>query len=325
MANSVVDKLTDWQNDADSLDTNLPTNVTNMGDNQPGDLDGEFRRVKSEMRDMSLAMSWERWKGLTNLASTGPIAFTYVSAQVFTVNDNFTATNRNVAIVGRRVKALLTGSTLYGTIKSATFSTPDTTITCQWDSGSLDVTLSEIQFGPEPRAYGSEYFLEKQTAVSTGQIDLTTGFASGFTSLHVKLINLVPFIDNTYLVVRLSVGGTFQTGATAYSWIRMGGDITAGPTAQLLAAELDNGVVFASGLGASAGEYLQGELTIYSPATVGPAKQLIWKTSYINEAGRLALLVGNAFLRNGSAVDGIRFQMSLGAILSGDFILTGTK
>jgi hypothetical protein len=123
-----------------------------MDDGQPGDLDGEFRRIKSEIRALSILMSWERWKGLKNLAGTGNIAFTFVNATQFTVNDDFLNVNRNVAVIGRRVKASITGSTLYGSISAASFSSPNTTITVVWDSGSLDATLSEVQFGSEPNA-----------------------------------------------------------------------------------------------------------------------------------------------------------------------------
>jgi hypothetical protein len=151
MANSVIDRLTDWQNDADSVDTNLPNNATAMGDGQPGDLDGEFRRVKSEIRDLSLNMSWERWRGLRNVAGTGVIAFSYASANSFTVNDNFAVPGRNVATVGRRVKIFLSGVTLYGTITGASGGTT-TTILVALDSGSLDASLFEVQFGTESKS-----------------------------------------------------------------------------------------------------------------------------------------------------------------------------
>src|SRR5262252_2522983 len=129
MANPVIDKLTDWQNDANTTDSNQPTNATAMSDGAPGDLDGEFRRVKSEMRDESIIKSWERWKGLLNVAGTAFIAFTYVNQTQFSVNDNFTAEPRLVAQAGRRVRALLGTSTfIYGTILSVQFSAGSTLV-----------------------------------------------------------------------------------------------------------------------------------------------------------------------------------------------------
>lgn len=171
MANPVTDALDDWQNDADAGDTNLPVDGTAMGTGQPGDLDGEFRRVKSEIRAESIIKSWERWLGLKNLAASGNIAFTYSSGTVFTVNDNFTSASRLVAVLGRRVRALLSGSTVYGTITAASFSSPTTTITVAWDSGSMDATLTEVQFGVEGRAVGMiQNVRVSPTAPTVGQV-----------------------------------------------------------------------------------------------------------------------------------------------------------
>jgi hypothetical protein len=142
-----------------------------MGISQPGSLDGELRLLKSEMRKVSIALSWERWIGLKNLAASANIAFTFSSGTEFTVNDNFVGASRLVAVLGRRVRALLLGSTVYGTITAASFSSPNTTITVSWDSGSMDGSLSEVQFGPEGRAVGMiQNVRVSPTAPTAGQI-----------------------------------------------------------------------------------------------------------------------------------------------------------
>jgi len=123
-----------------------------MDDGQSGDLDGELRLIKSEIKGTVENLSWERWKGERNLADTANVAFTFSTATVFTVNDDFVGASRAVAILGRRVRANITGSVLYGTITVASFSSPTTTVTVVWDSGAMDATLTEISFGPELRA-----------------------------------------------------------------------------------------------------------------------------------------------------------------------------
>jgi len=189
MANPVVDKLSNWQNDADSADTNAPVFSTRLGTGEAGDLGGELRRLKSELRSLSLSMTWEHWLGLKNLAATGNVAFTYVGATQFRVNDNFTASNRNVATVGRRVKACITGSTLYGTISAATFSTPNTTITVVWDSGALDNTLTEIMFGPEIKVLSHGYLPGVGTDDHHAKVHSHSGDGSGAVS-HSSLSGL---------------------------------------------------------------------------------------------------------------------------------------
>lgn len=152
MANPVLESLISFQADAAGADSNRPTSGDNAGVGQAQEAMGNLRLLKSEMRSESIIKSWERWKGLKNLAASANIAFTYVSATSFTVNDNFTSTSRMVAVVGRRVRAFITGSVIYGTITAAVYSAPNTTFTIVWDSGTFDNTVTEIQFGNEPRA-----------------------------------------------------------------------------------------------------------------------------------------------------------------------------
>lgn len=125
-----------------------------MSDGAPGDLDGELRRIKSEIRAESTIKSWERWLGLKNLAGTENIAFTFVSATQFTVNDNFTGSGRVESVVGRKFVAYGPGHAYMGggIITAASWSSPNTTVTVFMIDNPLDVSLVEIQFGVYPFA-----------------------------------------------------------------------------------------------------------------------------------------------------------------------------
>lgn len=154
MPNPVNEDLTSWQPDHKAADSNAPTSGSSAGTGQSQELAGNFRLLKSVLRELATHMSWERWKGVKNLAGDGNITFTFVSATQFRVNDNFTATGRNIATPYRRVRATVTAGTIYGTITSASFSSPNTTVTVAWDSGQLDTGLSEVEFGVEHRSVG---------------------------------------------------------------------------------------------------------------------------------------------------------------------------
>lgn len=66
---------------------------------------------------------------------------TYVSGTSFTVSGDKTA----AFVVGRRIRAIgTTPFTIYGTIATSSFSSPNTTVTVTWDSGSMDATLSAV-------------------------------------------------------------------------------------------------------------------------------------------------------------------------------------
>ncbi len=154
MANPVTDSLTSWQPDADTTDTNQPVNSTVMSDGAPGDLDGELRRIKSEIRAESILKSFERWLGIKNLAGTGNVAFTFVNPTTFTVNDDFVNAARYVAVRGRMFKAYGPGGAYIGSgwVAAASFGSPNTTVTVLMADNPLNATLSEIVFGVDPAA-----------------------------------------------------------------------------------------------------------------------------------------------------------------------------
>lgn len=65
----------------------------------------------------------------------------FVSATQFTVPSNLTA----IFNVGRRVRAVVTAGTIYGTVSAVSFST-NTTVTVDWDSTQLDAGLSTVSY-----------------------------------------------------------------------------------------------------------------------------------------------------------------------------------
>ncbi len=70
---------------------------------------------------------------------------TYISTTQFSIPTNKVTTYE----VGRRIKATVTAGTIYGTItaSSAGGAPVITTVTCMWDSGSLDSGLSAVALG----------------------------------------------------------------------------------------------------------------------------------------------------------------------------------
>lgn len=68
---------------------------------------------------------------------------TYVSATSFTLSGDQTATFS----VGRRVKTTNTGGTIYSKITASSYSAPNTTVTIENDSGTLDSGLSAVSYG----------------------------------------------------------------------------------------------------------------------------------------------------------------------------------
>lgn len=153
-ANPVAETLNSWQPDAATNDTNLPTSGSPAGTGDAQDLAGNLRLLKSVIREQSLEHGWEDWRNIRNLANSANIAIGYSSPTVFTVNDNFTSTGRDIAQIGRRVRATMSVGPLviYGTIESAVWSSPTTTITVRWDFSAMNATVIEVVFGVNARA-----------------------------------------------------------------------------------------------------------------------------------------------------------------------------
>ena len=153
MANPVNEDLHSWQNDHLTADTNLPAAGSAAGIGDAQDLSGNLRMLKSVIRGVASHLSWERWLGMKSLVG-GQITFAYNTPNIFAVTDNFTATGRGVAVVGRRVRGLhSTGTVAWGTISGAVYAAPTTTVTVSLDAGSaLAPSLYEVQFGLEPAA-----------------------------------------------------------------------------------------------------------------------------------------------------------------------------
>src|SRR5580765_8013786 len=145
VSNPVIDNLTNWQTDADGADTNPPTNSTQMSDGAAGDLDGELRRLKSEIRFESVRKSWQRYKGLTAFAGgAGPINFVYGSPTQFGVNDNWNLLN----VIGRKFQAIHSnGLACWGKISAVSAFVGGgctVAITPASGGGTLNPTLLEI-------------------------------------------------------------------------------------------------------------------------------------------------------------------------------------
>lgn len=103
----------------------------------PSGLNNVIRQVMAEVREWYEDASW---------IDLGLSGLTYVNGTQFRLSDDQTAQFH----VNRRIRATgTTPFTIYGTITASSYSSPNTTITVSWDSGSMDNTLSAVALGVE--------------------------------------------------------------------------------------------------------------------------------------------------------------------------------
>lgn len=97
--------------------------------------------LNNGVREMMAAT--RRWYEDAEWRDFGDTA-TYVSGTSFTVNSDLT----DRYVVNRRIRAVgSTTGTIYGTITASSYSSPDTTVTVEWDSGSLSSETLAMSLG----------------------------------------------------------------------------------------------------------------------------------------------------------------------------------
>lgn len=152
---------------------------------------------------------------------------TYVSATQFTVAGNQTA----IYTVGRRVRAFVAAGTIYGTISSSVF-TSATAVSVNWDSGSLDSGVSEVDVGFANPSYSSIEQLSGNFTARGGSVYAGSASLSG--EAHYGLLNtntngyyfltasgLIGFFDATRTLTRfqsdtsgnMTVAGNFSANS----------------------------------------------------------------------------------------------------------------
>lgn len=206
MANPVTYPFSTWQPDATGADSDHPiTLVDPMNAGSSNDAAGWVRLLESNMRNQAVNKQWEYWLGINAPYSPSPNAPAYQSATSFTLTGDWTSASAGfypiIAVVGRRIKAFTTAAPapvgIVGTITAATFTLGQTLIAVTWDSGSLDASLSEVQFGvpipggaatpPTPATYTG-------TAASTGSYTTTLSTAGGATPATLTAILGAPIL-----------------------------------------------------------------------------------------------------------------------------------
>lgn len=229
--------ITQWQDDFDSADTNVPQGTDVVG----SFLDDQLRIIKSTERKESINKGWERWLGKIT-------AFTFSTGTQFTcAGDQRTVFAGGTAPggpceVGRRIKATVTAGTVYGFITSVSFSAGTTTVNVTNDSGALDSGLSEVQFG-SVYSHNSNIpqDVETQTvtplfAVASGTNTYTATLAPAITAYKVGQVYKIQFTNANTGASTLALNGLT---ATAIVKVQSGGS-----AGVLLGSEIGAGALF---------------------------------------------------------------------------------
>lgn len=163
--------------------------------------------------DVTVSTSLSQWVTSTYTVS-------YSNATTFTVNGDVTSTYQ----VNRRVRATIGSGNLYGTIETSTFSLGVTTVVVLWDSGSMDATLTAVDYalltGADPSVPVPVNFRVRNTTQIGGDTTIGTTALAGNRTLQVVNTDAgvgsasSSFVQTNAGILQLTLGST-AAGGTA--------------------------------------------------------------------------------------------------------------
>jgi hypothetical protein len=163
--------------------------------------------------------------------------------------------------------------------------------------------------------------IDTQTASSSATIDFTSISNTKFSAYKVIADNIVCSVNGTSILMRVSVGASFQTGSVyghrVFRWVSGGSGASGsnGDTAIYINSSADT-------LSNNSSYGNSFELTAFNQAQTSTYKRYIW--TYDGLASDQMTVAGGAYyLSTSNAVDGFRFFMSSGNFVTGTFKLYG--
>jgi len=162
--------------------------------------------------------------------------------------------------------------------------------------------------------------ISSATASSSATIDFT--FPSGYNSLELRCIGVIPVTDNVGMWSRVSTdgGSTFDSSASAYAHQRQITSGSSSPTATLTTADSKIALIDA-GVGNGTGRYCNVFITIPNYSSSSQYKNIIAQQYIYRSDGAYNIRYINGVYLSNTAINAIRILMSSGNVSTGYFEL----
>jgi hypothetical protein len=174
-----------------------------------------------------------------------------------------------------------------------------------------------------PNATGTlnTVLLATQTANNSATIDFTSISNTTFSAYKIIADNITVSVNATTLQMRVSVGGSFQSGSVyghrQYRWVS-GGAAASGSNSDTAINISSSGDTISNN--SSYGNSF--ELTAFNQSQTNTYKRYVWSFDGLC-SDQITLSGGAYYLSTSNAVDGFRFFMSSGNLVTGTFKLYG--
>lgn len=152
-----------------------------------------------------------------------------------------------------------------------------------------------------------------------------TGLTTTYRAYRIVFDDLLPATDGVGLYLRLSVSGTFQSGASDYVWAwRSQTESAAGTDA----GDTDDSEIELNinNCGNVAGaEEISGEILVINPMATGVPTTLIWRMAGKINTGAFVSYHGSGQYQTAGATDGLRLLFSSGNIATMNYTTYGLR
>lgn len=168
--------------------------------------------------------------------------------------------------------------------------------------------------------------LSTVSASNSATVDVETTFDSTYDAYLLIGSGIVVQNDSESLRCQMKIGGSYLSTSTYLYHVSIPNSIAAtysGANAAL--AGMETSILISSPIGAAAGEHMNFEAKISNPSGTALSKTVRWNGEAINNSGECVSISGAGGNTGVGALTGLRFFMSAGNIVSGDFRLYGYK
>ncbi|KKN57913.1 hypothetical protein LCGC14_0557440 [marine sediment metagenome] len=174
----------------------------------------------------------------------------------------------------------------------------------------------------DDNAGGRLVLIQAQSASNNAVIDFTSGIDGTYNTYLLVGSNIVPETDNVIPFLRVSIAGTFKSGASDYNWTSFQFNATgsnhSGDTAD---NEIQMGAIT---VGSAAGENCSFFAFINGPSNTALNKMIGGMHFNINQLGNVfGQIFSGSYMAGTEAIDGIQMGFLSGNVESGELALYG--
>jgi hypothetical protein len=236
------------------------------------------------------------------------------------------ATALQLAAIGTNTAAIAALDTRLDTAEAdiVALEAADTALDTRVDTAEADISALETLTTNLVNGYA---VIASGLIASASSLDLALDGHTQYKTFKLILRDIVPASDGATPGIRGSDdgGGTFEADASDYKWVVFHTEMATANNDFSFGDGADSRIELSIGVGSSAGEFCNFEITLDNPQGTTLSKLFKWEGFATSTAGEHFAVTGTGMFLSAAAMTDIRFLFSSGNIASGSYTLIGIK